>query len=359
MEYRRLGASGLKVPLLSFGTATFGGSDDFFRALGGTGVAEARRLVDICLDAGVCMFDTANSYSNGMAEEVLGQTLKRRDDVLLATKISTPIGEGPNEGGSSRLHILKSIDESLRRLRTDYVDLLYVHEFDATTPVEEVLRTVDDLVTAGKVRYVGASNFSGWQLMKSLAASDRHGWTQYVAHQVSYSLAVRDYEHDLAPLAADQGVGGVVWSPLAWGALTGKVRRGQKVPVDSRVIRAPLPGTYGDTSDTEHFHRIVDVLDELVGETGHSVSQIALNWLMQRPTICTINIGARNEEQLRDNLGAAGWSLSGEQVARLDEASDRPAPFPHDHQQLYPQFAPAPWVEESRQPRFAGGGPAG
>ena len=343
MEHRRLGTSGLKVPVLSFGTATFGGGSEFFRAWGNTDVSGARRLIDVCLEAGATMFDTASSYSRGRSEEILGEALEgRRDEVLLATKVTTPMGDGPNEGGSSRFHLVRTIEDSLRRLRTDHVDLLYMHEFDATTAIDEVLHTLDALVAAGKVRYVAASNFSGWELMKSLAAADSNGWTRYVAHQVQYSLAIRDYEHELAPLALDQGVGAIVWSPLAGAALTGKIRRGREIPADSRLSKAAAGGL---PADIEHIHNIVDVLDDIASETGHSISQVALNWLLQKPTTCSLVVGARTEVQLRDNFGAAGWSLDADQMIRLDDASARPLPYPYDHQHGQPQFLPAPWTK--------------
>lgn len=345
MEHRRLGTSGLKVPALSFGTLTFGGGNELFRAWGDTDVAGARRLVGMCLDAGVTMFDTANSYSYGLSEEILGQALEgKRDQVLLASKITTPMSDGPNDGGSSRYHVLRAVEDSLRRLRTDHLDLLYLHEFDATTAVEEVLRTLTGLVSSGKVRYVGASNFSAWALMKSLAVADRYGWERYVAHQVQYSLAVRDYEHELAPLAADQGVGGIVWSPLGSGALTGKVRRGQDLPASSRLSAEVLGGL---PFEAKRIYHIVDVLDQLVDETGHSITQVALNWLLQKPTVSSIVLGARHEEQLAENLGALGWALDGDQVARLDQASAAPLPYPYDHQQYYPHFQPAGWTHQT------------
>jgi aryl-alcohol dehydrogenase-like predicted oxidoreductase len=346
MEYRRLGTSGLKVPALSFGTATFGGNNEIFRAFGDTDVAGARRLIDICVDAGVTMFDTANSYSYGLSEEILGQALKdKRDQVLLCSKVTTPMSDEPNEGGSSRYHLLRAVEDSLTRLRTDHLDVLYLHEFDATTAVEEVLRTLNDLVSAGKVRYVGASNFSAWALMKSIAIADRYGWERYAAHQVQYSLAVRDYEHELAPLAADQGVGGVIWSPLGGGALTGKVRRGQALPADSRISAEALGGL---PFEAERIHRIVDALEQLVNQTGHTISQIALNWLLQQPTVSSIVLGARHEAQLTENLGALGWNLNDEQIARLDEASATPLPYPYDHQQHYEHFQPRNWMTVRR-----------
>lgn len=345
MEHRRLGTSGLKVPVLSFGALSFGGGNELFRAFGDTDLAGARRLIDICLDAGVAMFDTANSYSNGLSEEILGQALEgKRDQVLLASKVTSPMSCDPNDGGSSRYHVLRAVEDSLRRLRTDHLDMLYVHEFDATTAVEEVLRTLNDLVSSGKVRYVGASNFSGWALMKSLAVADRYGWERYVAHQVQYSLAIRDYEHELAPLAADQGVGSIIWSPLGGGALTGKVRRGQTLPAGSRVSAEVLGGL---PFEAERIHRIVDVLEQIVDETGHTITQVALNWLLRKPTVSSIVLGARDEEQLTENLGAVTWALDAEQVQRLDHASATPLPYPYDHQQYYPQFQPADWMRQT------------
>jgi len=329
MEYRRLGASGLAVPALSLGTGTFGGVGRL-AAWGTTDATEARRLVDICLDAGVSMFDTANVYSLGESERVLGEAIKRRrDKVLVSTKATFRFGDGPNDIGSSRQNLLKAIDASLNRLGTDYIDLFQLHGFDAMTPPEEVLATLDVLVRAGKIRYVGVSNFSGWHLMKSLAVADRHGFPRYVANQTYYSLVGRDYEWELMPLGLDQGVGAVVWSPLGWGRLTGKIRRGQPRP---EVSRLPQTAEFGPPVPDEQVYRVVDAIDAVAKETGKSVSQIALNWLLQRPTVSTLIIGARNEAQLRENLGAVGWSLTREQVAKLDEASKVTLPYPYWHQ---------------------------
>jgi len=327
MDYRRLGASGLKVPALSFGAGTFGGAGPLFSHWGNSDAEEARRLVDICLEAGVNLFDTADVYSNGASEEVLGQAIKgRRPDVLISTKTSLPMGDGPNDAGSSRLRLISSVENALRRLGTDYIDLLQLHAFDAETPIEEVLATLDDLVRSGKVRYIGVSNFAGWQIMKSLAIAEKHGWPRYVAHQVYYSLVGRDYEWDLMPFAQDQGLGALVWSPLGWGRLTGKIRRGQPMPDKSRLHDT---ASFGPPVDDEKLFDIVDVLDEIAGETGKTVPQIALNWLTTRPTVSSVIIGARNEEQLRQNLGAVGWTLTAEQIARLDKASAVTAPYPH------------------------------
>lgn len=327
MEYRTLGRSGLKVPALSFGAGTFGGAGPLFGAWGNTGEKEARRLIDICLEAGVNLFDTADVYSDGASEEVLGSAIQgRRDQVLISTKTGLPMGEGPNDAGTSRRRLIAAVEAALRRLGTDYIDLLQLHAFDAGTPVEEAMSTLDDLVRAGKLRYIGVSNFAGWQIMKSLAAADRYGWPRYTANQVYYSLVGRDYEWDLMPLGADQGLGALVWSPLGWGRLTGRIRRGSPMPAGSRLHQT---ASYGPPVEDEHLYRIVDALDAVAGETGRTIPQVALNWLLQRPTVSSVIMGARNEEQLRQNLGAAGWSLTPEQVARLDAASAVDAPYPY------------------------------
>lgn len=340
MEYRRLGGSGFMVPALSFGTGTFGGKGAFFNAWGDTDVAEARRLVDICLEAGVNMFDSADVYSGGAAEEVLGHAIKgRRDQVIISTKATFRSGPGPNDVGSSRHHLIQAVETALMRLGTDYIDLFQLHGFDAMTPVEEVLSTLDELVRAGKVRYLGASNFSGWHLMKSLSASDRHGWPRYVANQAYYSLVGRDYEWELMPLGLDQGLGAVVWSPLGWGRLTGKIRRGQPLPETSRL---PVTADFGPPVPDERLFKVVDALDEIAAETGKTVPQIALNWLLQRPTVSTVVIGARNEEQLRQNLGAVGWSLDAVQMARLDQASAITPAYPYWHQKGFGERNPSP-----------------
>lgn len=336
MEYRQLGASGLQIPVLSFGTATFGGGNEFFKAWGSTDVTEARRLIDICLEAGVNLFDTANVYSQGAAEEILGKALEgRRQHALLSTKATFPMGDGPNDFGSSRQHLLTACHDSLRRLGTDHIDIYYLHGFDARTPVQETLRALDDLVTSGKVRYIACSNFSGWHLMKSLSVSERHGWARYIGHQVYYSLINREYEWELLPLAQDQGVGALVWSPLAGGRLGGRYRRSQPAPADSRLQQG---GGQGPDVPDEFLYNIVDVLDELAEETGKTVPQVALNWLLQRPTVANLVLGARTEEQLRQNLGAVGWNLTPAQVARLDAASDTPPVYPYWHQRRFPML---------------------
>jgi aryl-alcohol dehydrogenase-like predicted oxidoreductase len=330
MEYRLLGGSGLKVPALSLGTATFGGGNDFFRAWGSTDVAEATRLVDLALDAGVTLFDSADAYSGGLAEEILGQAIAgRRDRLLISTKATFRMGNDPNDVGSSRHHLIAACEASLERLGTDYIDLWQMHGFDALTPVEETLKALDDLVRAGKVRYVGCSNFSGWHLMKSLAVAERYGWPRYVAHQALYSLVARDYEWELMPLALDQKIGTVVWSPLGGGRLTGKIGRGRTAPEGTRTAAL---GTIGPDLPKEQFDALIDLLGTIAGETQSSVSQVALAWLLRRPTISTIVLGARNEEQFRQNLGALEVKLSAEQVVRLDKASERPLAYPYWHQ---------------------------
>ncbi len=327
METRFLGRSGLKVSALGFGAGTFGGKGPLFSAWGNTDVAEARRMIDLSLDAGLNFFDTADVYSDGASESILGQALRgRRDQVILSSKTGLRLGDGANDAGTSRLRLLKAVDASLKRLDTDYLDLLQLHAFDAMTPIEETLSTLDDLVRAGKVRYLGVSNFSGWQLMKSLGIAERHGWSRYVANQAYYSLIGRDYEWELMPLGIDQGVGAVVWSPLGWGRLTGKIRRGQPLPETSRLHDT---AAIGPAVDIERLYRIVDVLDEIAAEAGKAIPQIAINWLLQRPTVSTVLIGARNEEQLKQNLGAIGWQLGADQIARLDAASATETPYPY------------------------------
>ncbi len=301
MEFRQLGYSGLKVPVLSFGTGTFGGSTEFFRAWGSSDAAEATRLVDICLDAGVNLFDTADVYSQGLSEQILGKAIAgRRDKVLISTKATFRMGEGPNDVGSSRYHLLEACDASLKRLGTDYIDIYHLHGFDAQTPVEETLHTLNDLVQSGKVRYLACSNFSGWHLMKSLAVSERYGWSRYVAHQVYYSLIGREYEWELMPLALDQKVAAIIWSPLGWGRLTGKIRRGQPLPAVSRLHST---AEQGPPVADEYLHKVVDALDEVSRETGKTIPQIALNWLLQRPSVANVIMGARTEEQLQPKPG--------------------------------------------------------
>jgi aryl-alcohol dehydrogenase-like predicted oxidoreductase len=336
MEYRRLGHSGLRVPALSFGTATFGGGNDFFKAWGATSSSGAARLIDICLDHGVSLFDSADVYSDGLAESILGQAIKgKRERLLLSTKATFPTGDGPNDYGSSRQHLLNAVDKALKRLNVEHIDLLQLHGQDCNTPVEETLSTLDQLVRSGRVRYVGCSNFSGWHLMKSLASADRYGQPRYVAHQVYYSLLNRDYEWELLPLGRDQGVGALIWSPLGWGKLTGKIRRGQPPKPGSRAH--DIAGT-GPHYDDERLFRSVDTLDSIATETGKSIPQIALNWLLQRPTVSSVIVGARDEHQLLENLGAVGWSLNAAQIAALEAASDVPPAYPVWHQRGFPML---------------------
>lgn len=336
MEYRRLGASGLRVPALSFGTATFGGAGDFFKGWGSTDADGAARLIDVCLDHGVSMFDSADGYSAGLAEEILGEAIKgKRDRLLISTKVTFPTGDGPNDYGSSRQHLIEAVEACLKRLGVDHVDLLQLHGQDYNTPVEETLSTLDGLVKAGKIRYIGASNFSGWHLMKSQGVAERYGYARHVAHQVYYSLLGRDYEWELMPLGRDQGIGAVVWSPLGWGKLTGKIRRGQPAAPGTRAH--DIAGT-GPQFAEERLFAIVDVLDELAQETGKTIPQIALNWLLRKPTVANVIIGARNEEQLLSNIGAVGWALTPEQVTRLDKASDVQPAYPVWHQRSFPML---------------------
>ena len=336
MDHNRLGHSGLRVPALAFGTATFGGGNEFFKAWGSTDAGGATRLVDVCLEHGVSLFDTADIYSDGMAETILGEAIRgRRNRVLVSTKVTFPLGDGPNDFGSSRQHLLAAVDASLARLGVEHVDLLQLHGQDYNTPVEETLSTLDGLVRSGKVRYIGASNFSGWHLMKSLAASERHGWERYVAHQAYYSLLNRDYEWELLPLGRDQGVGAVIWSPLGWGKLTGKIRRGQPAQPGSRAH--DIAGT-GPQYEEERLFRIVDALDAVAAEVGRTVPQVALNWLLRRPTVASVIIGARDEAQLVQNIGAVGWALTPAQVAVLDAASDVAPAYPVWHQRGFPML---------------------
>jgi aryl-alcohol dehydrogenase-like predicted oxidoreductase len=340
MDYRTLGNSGLKVSSLCFGLATFGGGNEFFKAWGSTGVEEGKRLVGLCLDAGITVFDTADVYSDGLSEEIFGEAIEgRRHELLISTKATFPLGKGANNVGSSRYHLIQACEGSLKRLRTDYIDIYHMHAFDALTPIDEVLYTLDTLVRSGKVRYLACSNFSGWHLMKSLSVSERYGWARYVGHQVYYSLVGRDYENELMPLAVDQKVGALVWSPLGWARLTGKIRRGQPLP---KVSRLPNTKDAGPPVPAEYLYRVVDAIDEVARDTGRTVPQIALNWLLRKPTVSTLIIGARDEEQLKQNIGAEGWKLTPDQVAKLDEASAPPIPYPYWHQRQFPERNPFP-----------------
>ena len=341
MEYRQLGASGLNVPVLSFGTATFGGGNEFFKAWGDTQLDEAKKLVNLCMDAGVNFFDTANVYSRGTSEEILGQALEgiARDRVLISTKTTFRMGDGPNDFGSSRLNLIKSCDDSLRRLKTDYIDVYHMHGFDGNTPVEETLHALEDLITSGKVRYIACSNFSGWHLMKSLSVSEKYGWAKYIAHQAYYSLLDREFEWELMPLGINQNVSTIVWSPLSSSRLSGKYRRDQPIPQDSRMSKG---GAHGPATNFDRLYTIVDALDEVAEEVGKSVAQVALNWLLQRPTIANLVIGARNEEQLKQNLAAVGWNLSTDQIKKLDAASNIDPIYPYWHQRQDTKLNPLP-----------------
>jgi aryl-alcohol dehydrogenase-like predicted oxidoreductase len=343
MEYRQLGKSGLKVPELCFGAGTFGAANEFFKAWSETTQEEADRIVDICMDAGMNLFDTADIYSDGESEKALGKALAKhkRRDVMISTKATFRFGKGPNDVGSSRYHLIQSVERSLKRLGTNYIDIYHLHAFDATSPVEETLRALDDLVREGKIRYIACSNFSGWHLMKSLSVSERYGWSRYVGHQVYYSLVGRDYEWELMPLAVDQGVGALVWSPLGWGRLTGKIRRETGIPKDSR-LNSKIVNDAGPQVPEEYLYTVIDAIDEIAKETGKTVPQIALNWLLRRPTVSTLIVGARNEEQLKQNLGAIGWELTKEQVARLDKASELPKAYPYWHQVQFSERNPFP-----------------
>ncbi len=340
MEYRQFGRSGLTVPVLSLGTGTFGGKGEMFKKWGETDVVEATKLIDICFENGLNFFDTADVYSAGAAEEILGAALKgRRQDALISTKATFSTGDGVNDCGSSRWHLIRACEASLKRLGTDYIDTYFMHGFDALTPLDELMAALDNLISSGKVRYIGCSNYSGWHLMKALATSEKNGLARFVAYQGYYSLIGREYEWELMPLALDQGVGTMVWSPLGWGRLTGKLRRGQ-APTEGRMSNGGSAG--GPQVDDEHLYKVVDALDAVAAETGKTVAQVALNWLLQRPGICNLVIGARNEEQLKQNLGAIGWNLTAAQVAKLDAASARLPVYPYWHQMDFDKRNPKP-----------------
>jgi aryl-alcohol dehydrogenase-like predicted oxidoreductase len=341
MEYRQLGNSGLRVPVLSFGTGTFGGGTEFFKAWGSTEVKDATRIVNLCIDAGVTMFDTANVYSRGIAEEILGKAISGlRDKILISTKATFPMSGEVNDFGSSRFNIIKSCEDSLRRMNIDHIDIYHMHGFDATTPIDETLHALNTLIQSGKVRYIACSNFSGWHLMKSLSIAERYGWSKYVAQQSYYTLLNRDFEWELMPLGIDQKVGTIVWSPLASGLLTGKYRRNQPAP-DARVTQggSPIPEK---AVDKERLYNIIECMDGIAKETGKTISQIAINWLLQRPTVDNIIIGARTEEQLKQNLGALGWNLSLAQVERLDKVSEILPAYPYWHQRDFPMLKAHP-----------------
>jgi aryl-alcohol dehydrogenase-like predicted oxidoreductase len=329
VEYRVLGRSGLRVSVLTMGTMTFGGKGDFAN-VGSTDVEEARRQVDLCLDAGVNLIDTADVYSAGASEEIVGEVLRgRRDEVLVATKVRMSMGPGPNDAGLTRHHILTGCEDSLRRLGTDHIDLYQVHEWDGVTPLEETLEALDLLVRAGKVRYVGTSNYSGWQLMKALGTADMGGLPRFVSQQIYYSLQAREAEYELIPAAVDQDLGVLVWSPLAGGLLSGKYRRDRQPPAGSRQLTDwNEPPVY----DQEKLYDIVDVLVAIGEEHGVSAARVALAYLLDKPAVTSLVIGARTSEQLADNLAAADLVLSEEERDRLDKASRPPLIYPHWHQ---------------------------
>ena len=346
MEYRLLGRSGLKVSAFSFGAMTFGGAG-MFANIGETKAADARRQIDMCLDVGVNLFDTADLYSLGQSEELLGNALgARRPEVLIATKFYGRIGPGANDMGGSRHHIINACEASLRRLKTDYIDLYQIHNQDLLTPPEETLRALDDLVSAGKVRYIGSSNHGGWTKMRALATSDRLGLARYVSQQIKYSLIDRDAENELLPLGIHEGVGALIWGPLSAGYLTGKFRDAANVAQTRLGKGDRLPGT-----DTTQARKVVALLEEIAADhAGASLSQVALNWVARKPGVSSIIIGARTSEQLADNLAAAGWSLSDAEIARLDEASAVPPRYPYqmhrdfgaERNPLPPLLAPLP-----------------
>ena len=328
MEYRVLGRSGLKVSALTLGTMTFGGKGEFSK-VGSTDAEGARRMVDLCVDAGVNLIDTADIYSKGLSEEIVGQAIEgKRDGLLLATKARFPMGEGPNDRGSSRHHLVRACEASLRRLRTDWIDLYQLHEWDGLTPLEETLEALDLLVRSGKVRYVGASNFSGWHLMKALAISESRQLPRFVSQQIHYTLQAREAEYELVPVSVDQGLGILVWSPIAGGLLSGKYRRGRPQP-EGRVLqdwREP------PVHDQERLYDIVEVLVAIGEERNLPPAQVALAWLLGRPCVTSVIVGARNEDQLKQNLGAGDLTLSGQERARLDKVSQMPLPYPYWHQ---------------------------
>ncbi|HEV2782724.1 MAG TPA: aldo/keto reductase [Actinophytocola sp.] len=329
MEYRQLGRSGLRVSVLTMGTMTFGGRGVFAK-VGGTGVDEATRLVDRALDAGVNLVDTANVYSGGLAEEILGQVMKGRwNRALVATKARMPMGDGPNDAGLSRQHLIAECEASLRRLGTDHIDLYQVHEWDGRTPLEETLSALDDLVHAGKVRYVGCSNYAGWQVMKALGTAERLGTTRFVAQQIHYSPQAREAEYELIPIAVDQGLGVLVWSPLAGGLLSGKYRRGQQPPEGARHL---TDWNEPPVRDEDKLYDLVDVLVEIAEAHGVSPARVTLAWLLGRPAVTSLVIGARTDEQLADNLAAADLTLTEAERTRLDEVSAPPLLYPYWHQ---------------------------
>ncbi|RVT92767.1 aldo/keto reductase [Sphingomonas crocodyli] len=341
METRFLGRSGLALSVIGFGTMTFNDKGGYFDAIGTTGVETAKRQIDLCIDAGVNWFDTADAYAAGRSEEILGEALgKKRRDVIVATKAFNVMSPGPNGRGLSRRHLIEACDASLRRLGTDWIDIYQVHGPDMLVPMEETLRALDDLVRAGKVRYVACSNHAGWQLMKALGLSDRLGLERYIGQQIQYSLLVRDAEHELLPCGVDQGVGAVIWSPLAQGYLSGKFRDGAD-SADTRLARSNrLTG-----ADNDRARAVVDVAATIGDARNVSPAQVALAWLLARPGVSSVIIGARSDEQLRDNLAAASLTLSADEIAQLDAVSQTASPYPDSY---FRQFA-----SERNPPIFA------
>ncbi|NBB90126.1 MAG: aldo/keto reductase [Spirochaetes bacterium] len=343
MKYRQLGRSGLKVSVLTMGTFTFGGVGPF-AMVGNQGVKEARRLVDLCIDSGVNLIDTANMYSYGKSEEILGEVLDgRRDEVLISSKARMKIGDGPNDEGVSRYHLIRECERSLKRLRSDHIDIYYMHERDGSTPLEEMLSALDTLMQQGKIRYVGCSNYSGWHIMKALGVSDRAGLPRFVTQQIHYTLEAREAEYELLPIAVDQGLGVLVWSPLAGGLLSGKHRRGSEPPAGTRQAAGwdepPI-------RDYERLWNIVDALVEVGDRHGVSAARVALAWLLERPGITSLVMGGRTEEQFRDNLAAVELELTAEGQAKLDEVSAIPQLYPYWHQQNFARdsFSEADWA---------------
>jgi aryl-alcohol dehydrogenase-like predicted oxidoreductase len=340
MEYRKFGNSGLMVPALSFGTATFSGKG-MFDSWGNTDVNQATRLIDICLDNGINFFDTADGYSFGESEIILGKAVKnKRDKVLISSKAFFPLTPEINEMGTSRHHLIKACNDSLTRLGTDYIDMYFMHQFDSITPIEETLNTLNTLINSGKVRYIGCSNFTGWQLMKSLSISERLYFSKYIVYQGFYSLCCRDLELEIIPLAFDQKIGIMVWSPLGWGRLTGKIRRNQEL-AEGRIKNGGGDDR-GPTISNDYIYNLVDAIDQIALETGKTVAQIAINWLLQRPTVCNVTIGARNEKQLLENIQAIGWYLTPEQMNKLDQISQVNNIYPYWHQKKFPERVKLP-----------------
>ena len=340
MEYRFLGNSGLKVSVISMGTFSFGG-EGVFSMVGNHGVAEARRLVDVCIDNGVNLFDTANMYSLGRSEEILGEVLEgRRDDVLISCKARMKVGPGVNDEGVSRHHLIRECEKSLKKLRTDHIDIYYMHEWDGRTPVEEMMAALDTLVTQGKVRYTGCSNFSGWHVMKSLAAADRERRTRFVTQQIHYTLEAREAEYELLPISVDQGLGVLVWSPLAAGLLSGKHRRGQQTPEGTRQFAG---WTEPPIRDEDKLWNIVDELVAVGDARGVSAAQIALAWLLERPAVSSLVVGGRTEAHFLDNIAALDIKLTDEERQRLDAVSAIPLIYPYWHQHNFAsdRFSPA------------------